>query len=96
MDKNETLQLYANEKIDNENNFKIENNKLTKEIQNLHHQIELSRVSQIFKASLFINYFYPVFYIIFRKQFWTRMKLYNFLQTKKLILKIILKLKIIN
>ena len=79
MDDDETLQLYANEKIDIENNFKIENNKLIKEIQNLHHQIELSRVSKIFKVSLFINYFYPVFNIIFRKQFWTRMKLYNFM-----------------
>ena len=69
MDKDETLQLYANEKIDIENNFKIEKNNLTKQIQNLHHQIELSRVSQILKASLFTNYFYPLFYIIFRKQF---------------------------
>ncbi len=93
MDKDETLQLYANEKIDIQNTLKIENNKLTKEIQNLHHQIELSRVSQILKASLFINYLYSVFYIIFRKQFLTRMKLYNFIQMKKLIFKIILKLK---
>jgi hypothetical protein len=69
LDKDETLQLFANEKIDIENNFKIENNKLTEQIQNLHHQIELSTVSKILKASLFTNYFYPIFNIIFRKQF---------------------------
>jgi hypothetical protein len=64
----ELLKNRKRETSDREINLKIENTKLTEQIQNLHHQIDLSTVSQILKASLFTNYFYPIFYIIFRKK----------------------------
>ena len=48
MDKDETLQLYVNEKIDIQNNFKIENNKQNEKIKKLSHQLELSAVQNDF------------------------------------------------
>jgi hypothetical protein len=48
LNKDDTLQLYSNEKIDIQNNFKIEKNKQNEQIRKLNHQLEFAAVQKEF------------------------------------------------